>query len=204
MTNHFDNYHNRVNKSGPQKHVAAGGKFLKALMAMYDNDAVSGQRPARLQQRASQLVREWVTTSPSPRYNVLDGKLSLVLTGHGPCYQNPLDVCELPGVLRVGNIFVDRDFFELFMHECFQHHGRVKTMRSSLVSRFASSGCVVTHLLPRGGKFWLKLLECVVSSPFVTSKRADLIRECIDQDEYHWLSIDGTVRCARRIKGLAC
>ena len=201
MPRHLVAYHAKGDVDDPRSYIAAGLKVLNVVKALFDHDQLLGNEPARLQARASALIRAWVVPPLQRGITVIDKELALVLTGTGPQYQAKAHVQRHALYRRVGNTYYDRSFFEVFFDLALVNHGRMKTVRNALISRFVATGCSVTHMLPLKSDFWMMLLEDVIRSPFVQTAQANLVRECVVHQEFKYISMDGTVRCAMRLKG---
>ena len=203
ITQHVRTYHMKKDSDGPNAYVPAGTKLLNLVKALFDHYQLTGVEPHRLLERASNLVRAWVVPPLDHVANAIDNQLALVLTGTGPQYRAKAIVQRQGTYRQVGYTYYDVAFFKVFLDLALVHHGRMKAVRNALISTFVAAGSRVTHLLPVRSDFWMRLLEDVIRSPFVRTVLADMMRECVAHQEFRYIAMDGTIRCAMRLKGQA-
>lgn len=107
-------------------------------------------------------------------------------------------------VLTLGYTHVTKGFAELFFSELLLNDFRVETTRNRLITHFLRCGCRVGQLLPlKYQGFWLQLMEKLLKSSALQTRRAAMLQECVRHEDCTHAAMDGLIRPARRIQGQA-
>ena len=112
MKEHLQRHH-----SGLPNFVCSGTKQFKIVMAIYDADRIAGRCPMELLARSASLMRESICPALSPTVNYIDKDIRLLLTACGPKYVNAFALGDALPARRVGYLFYDRSFANLFFKE---------------------------------------------------------------------------------------
>ena len=168
---------------------------------MHDQDAITGCSAGKYLRRSAAWMRSTIQPALRDSDNAIDRRVVLCMTGRGPEFHNSTAVSEGNTSRRVGYTYYDRDFALVYLREALSQHGRVKSVRTRLLSHFMHAGCPAVLLLPTSVPLLLELLEDIVISPLVSSIRTRLIQRCCEHDEFVHVSMDATLRVAMRVKG---
>jgi hypothetical protein len=200
LGNHIVRHHTKEKNFCP-----AGSKMLKVIKCLFDNDRCLRRRvTASYLRRAADLMRSTIST-PVTSNDLLgfNNSIVLILGASGPYYANKDDVGVLIKARRIGYLYYTLEFANMFIREALLHNGRVKTLRARLVFKAQEVGHGLGHLYPRKVQTWLGIMEDIFWSPYVSKMRTDLVSECIRRDELRYISLDGTLRVVRKVKGQA-
>ena len=64
-----------------------------------------------------------------------------------------------------------------------------------------AAGSQLVSLFPTHSASWWPMVEDMLSSPPLAKLKAGLLDECMQRDEFRFLSLDGTVKCVLPIMG---
>ena len=141
---------------------------------------------------------------PLPSHiSAIDKDIRLLLDESGPRYVNRASLGNSVTARRVGYLWYTAGFFNVVVQEALVEMARVKPVSRRVQQCFLNAGSDLVHLLPRRYPTWMMLLEDMVRSPFLTELSRRLLDQCAERTEFECISIDATIRCARRIKGQA-
>ena len=102
---------------------------------------------------------------------------------------------------RVGYTYYDVSFADLLSRESAWCRGRVRTMISRIILHMTMAGSTCVSLLPQHVASWLRIMEDVWSSRHLKTCRMNLLSACEEMGEFRHISIDGTLRVLRRVRG---
>lgn len=202
---HLRKHHLPRDASRPQleSYVPGGTKHVKLVKALWDKDAMAGGTGECVLQRAAAFMREHYRGPGLHTSNVFVKDVVFVLTGRGPVFWAKTAVKDRPEVRRCGYTYYTKDFAEQFAREALLAHGRVRPVRARLLFHYAATGNPAAFMLPVNVRTWLELLEDVMSCKCVQDLSDALAAECVEHEEFRYISMDATLRVAMRIKGQA-
>ena len=178
-------------------------KHLKTIKALFDDDALKGKSSTTYLERSQQIMRNAVPSKELAlaRKN-FDRNLGLLMTSNGPRWFH-VNGAARRGTRQLGYMYYDADFaLELFRTALFKN-GRYRTIQHSFVRKALRASNPLWSLLPTRQDKWAELIEDIWSSPMVRQYRMDLLNQCLDMNEFLHVSVDATLRVARRVKGQA-
>ena len=183
--------------------VASGTKQRNVVFALFDADRLKRTTEGHFLARSAALMRSSIIPPLSGAANFINPDIVLVLDSSGPEYRNKAALAQSQDCRRVGYTYYTRSFADLVLRESLQHHGRVRTMIPRICACLMACGSEVVSLLPRRVDTWLKLIEDVFNSAYVTGLQAARLDECCERGEFDHVSLDATIRIVRRMKGQA-
>jgi len=198
LCNHFS-----VNHEPEDNFVASGTKQVNVIQALFDNDRLTRREQADYLRRSADFMRRTIQPPLECSRNLIDRDIVMVLDHDGPRYCNRSAIVQSARHRRIGYTYYSKTFADLLMREAILHHGKGKTMIARICVIMVERGCEVISLLPTHTRQWLGILEDVFRSPFVVALHERLFAECVHYGELQHISIDGTIRIVRRIKGQA-
>ena len=175
-------YMHLVRHHGPERRfVSSGTKQLRAVMALHQCDLFRGRRPADYLARSAELIRCSVGPLSCTRLLRVDREYRVLLTASGPRF-----VCKDIGsgavaARRVGNVFHDRGFADIFLGHLMQ------TGRS--------------HAHDDEPFAVRPVAEVIVRSPDVSAWKSALYHGLRSSESFHVPSVDGTMGVLRRDAG---
>ena len=209
MLAHIASHHTRapVKRSrtlGFGAYVASGLKQSKVIHALFDYDRFAARHRLQYLAASAAMMRRSVLPGLPPKTRG-DRGIVLLLDSHGPTYANRATVSN-DNTIRSHGVrgpHYTRKFAEGVLREAILEHGRLRPLRLALLRRCLEAGNELSHLLPTFVSTWLSILEDIMQSPMVTARRASLMQQCIDHQEFTHVCLDATLRCCMRIKGQA-
>ena len=183
-----------------------GRKQLKLIKALFDDDALKKKVGGKYLERSTDYIKKVLAEQNLPqRKSQYHRLLGLVLTAQGPEYFANLNANSSVGFRRIGYAYYDESFATAMFRESLSNHGRFRTTYSAFVGRTCAAGNPLWSLMhrPADGLWWTSVAEDIITSPRINDMIADLLQECFLHGEMQHLSMDGTIRCARRVKGQA-
>ena len=222
LRTHLDKYHVAKNQ-----YVTSGTKQLKIILALYDHAASSQQAPTNLLRKSASLIRETVKPPLPASNNLIDKQIRLLYDSDGPRYVNLSQLDEELHVRRVRNRYYTKAFGDLILKEAVHCYAQarscntgvhdnikcrlssptnvmqVRTMETRLHIAAIAAGSTVSTLNPTGARHWLPILEDVAYSPAMEQKINDMNAYLEDGDEWHYVSIDATMKVCLKLKGQA-
>ena len=160
------------------------------MMAVHQCDLFRGRRPAHHLAQSAELIRcSAGPLSCTCRLRV-DGEHRVQLTASGPRF-----VCKDIGsgavaARRVGNVFYDRGFADVFLRHPMQTGGRMHTTMNRLQCDIQLQGCQRGHMLLEHPKTVWPVAEDIVRSPDVSAWKSALYDGLRSADGFHVLSVD--------------
>ena len=133
----------------------------------------------------------------------MDKHIVLCLTGEDPFHLRKGEVQSQGLMRRVRDTYHDENFASLFLKQVLATHGKVKTARSRMLSFFVEKGHTAALLRPRADPpaSWMALMEDIMGSPMVKKLTDNAITECQQKKEFQHISVDATMRIAKRARG---
>ena len=137
-----------VRHHGPERRfVSSGAKQLRAVMAPHQCDLFRGRRPADHLARSAELIRCSVWPLSCSRRLRDDRDYRVPLMASGPRF-----VCKDIGsgavpARRVGSVFHDRGFADVFLRHLVQTEGRTHMTMNRLQCDIQLQGCQLGHML---------------------------------------------------------
>ena len=121
----------------------------------------------------------------------------MLLTASGPRF-----VCKDTGsgavtARRVGNVFHDRGFANVFLRHLKQTGGRMHMTMNRLQCDIQLQGCQLGHMLLMQPKTMWPVADYIVRSPNVSAWKSALYDGLRSADGFHVLSVDGTMKIAK-------
>lgn len=203
LLDHTSSYHNDQKLKGGMPFVASGSKQAKLIRALYDHDRTLGRIVGSYLQRSSTILRGTVQPPLSDSVNAIDKQISLVLDADGPRFANHTTIAGSSNCRRIGHTYCTKAFSEKLLRESLLQHGRLRTIRSSLIGECSRDGNEAVAMFPVNTRTWMALLADVMESPMVLTLLQQLMVECVQHEEFKHISMDATLRCAMRIRGQA-
>ena len=155
-------------------------------------------------ERSNRIIGRIFAGSPLPSSNTQYHRLlALKLTSTGPVFLSSIEGSHSVGLRRVGYTYYDRGFANALFREALTHYGRYRSIRDAFVRRASEVNNPFWRMLPSGLDKWAALLEDLFSSPKVINDVKMMMQTCLAHDEFVHLTMDATIRCARRVKGQA-
>ena len=99
--------------------------------------------------------------------------------------------------------YYNERFAAALFREAVTHHGRYWNVRQAFVRRACEAQNSLWRLLPVRFSKWAELLEDLFTSPRVIQDVNNMLAACLARSEFLHLTVDATIRCARRVKGQA-
>ena len=157
-----------------RRFVCSGTNQLRAVMALHQCDLFRGGRPADYLARSA----EPITCSVGPlsctcRLRV-DREYRVLLIASGPRFVRKDIGTGAVAARRVGNVFCDRGFADVFLRHLMQTGGRMHMPMNRLQCDIQLQGCKLGHLLPEHTKTMWPVAEDIVRSPDVSAWRTAL------------------------------
>ena len=120
----------------------------------------------------------------------VDGEYRVLLTASGPRF-----VCKDIGscavaARRIGNVFCDRGFADVFLRHLMQTGGRMHMAMNRLQCDIQLQGCQQGHVLPEHPKTMWPVAQDIVRSPDVSAWKSALYRRPSVSKRFHVLSVD--------------
>ena len=151
--------------------------------------------------RSAEVLRKSVQPNLSSYAIDIDRGIVLVLDAEGPAFLNEDVVAQSLVHRRVGNTYYSRSFANMVLQETMMNHGRVKPMIQRIAKDQTQRGSMLTSMLVTHVRYWLRILEDVMYSPWVKTLHRNLLLECHSHQEFKELKMDATIRLMRRVKG---
>ena len=170
------------------------------MVALHQCGLFRGSRPADYLARSAELVRCSVWPLSCCRLLRVDREHRAPLTALGPSF-----VCKDIGssavaARRVGNVFRDRGFADVFLRHLMQTGGRTHTTMNRLQCDIQLQGCQQGHMLPEHPKTMWLVVEDTVRSPDVSAWKSALYDGLRSVNGFHVLSVDGTMKITMGVR----
>ncbi len=200
LRHHVISYHD-------QKHrfCASGTKQLRVVVALFDNDIVTGQaKTSKYLQRSAEILQQDVRPCLSPSQTLIDKLIRLIVDKNGPRMINRSQIGTSIALRRVGNVYYTLDLAEAVFKAAVLSRTQFRGVGTTLLLKCQETGSELSSLLPNPkGLWWHGMLEDIFYSQPVLTMTRDLLSECEHHDEYSRISMDGTVKCVASPVGQA-
>ncbi|CAE7834976.1 unnamed protein product [Symbiodinium sp. CCMP2592] len=158
------------------QYVCSGTKQIKVTLAIYDHAASSQRVAVNLLQESAMIIRQTVQPPLHNSHNSIDKQIRLVFDAAGPKYVN---------VSSIGSDL------------------QVRTVSTRCHMAALESGIVLSSLFPRRSPHWMPMLEDIVTAPIFLKKMEDMNKVLLEQDEWHYISMDATLKLCMKLMGQA-
>ena len=116
--------------------IASGGKQLRIIKALYDNDSIFGKTGENYLQVSAKLIRDiWLPADA--RFLSVDRFIIMLLTEDGPQYIPEFKLADMDYIKRSGmkGIYYTREFANWCYNEVMLTDGRMKTLRTRYIQK---------------------------------------------------------------------
>ena len=197
------NSHIRGHHTSKRQYVCSGTKQMRVIIALWDNDQLTGRDNTRYLERSAVLLADTIGPGFDSRQNSVDKRIRLVLTGSGPVYFSCKHVDDSTDCRRVGNVYYNREFAEVLKAEVLVHNCKIRSLLPRLAMIATGKGSELSSLFPTKQETWWGLVEDVFTSHAVKCLAKSYMDVMVQNEEMETLSIDATMKITMSIAGQA-
>ena len=157
--------------------------------------------PVDLLHKSASIRGEHAMEAVPTSVNYVDTYLTMVLTSAGPRFVSPRDLGSTIIVRRVGNLYYDRSFAQLFAKELILSQGRLQPALIRCIVHAEEGGNLATSIMPLHGKSMWCVAADIFGSPHMQGRMAGLLTSLHNRGELQCIALDGHVKVCLAIMG---